>query len=99
MAGLGLINGLKACDHCQGHRQVRHNRHFVDPVTRYHTQNIERKNGEFKVFMREKKRIHDNQLLSHIAEFLWRERFDHRNGEDVFYNFWSQVAVIYPCTM
>ena len=92
MAGLGLINGSKACDHCQEpmrdrtqgryrywiceniggiysisipgttiysdewrayrgivrlpgwllHRRVRHNRHFVDPVTRYHTQNIYR---------------------------------------------------------
>ena len=51
------------------HRKVRHSQHFVDPITRYHTQNIERKWGELKAVFRKKKGIHDKQLNSHIAEF------------------------------
>uniref|UniRef100_A0A914ECB8 Uncharacterized protein n=1 Tax=Acrobeloides nanus TaxID=290746 RepID=A0A914ECB8_9BILA len=30
-----------------------------------------------------------------IIEFNWRERFGRRNV--AFFNFWSQVAVMYPC--
>lgn len=77
------------------HRRVHHNRHFVDPITRYHTQNIERKWGEFKSDVRQKKGIHDNQLRSHIIEFLWRERFG--KTKSAFYNFWNHVSELYPC--
>ena len=77
------------------HRRVRHVRHFVDPITRYHTQNIERKWGELKAVIRDKKGIHDKQLKSHITEFLWRECF--RQNREVFYNLWAQVAELYPC--
>ena len=77
------------------YRRVRHSQHFVDPITRYHTQNIERKWGELKAVIREKKGIHDKQLNSHIAEFLWRERYG--KIREVFYNFWSHVVELYPC--
>jgi transposase-like protein len=78
------------------HRRVRHNRHFVDPLTRYHTQNIERKWGEFKAQIRRIKGVHDNQLKSHVIEFLWRESFG--QPREVFYNFWAHVAELYPCS-
>ena len=77
------------------HRRVHHNRHFVDPITRYHIQNIERKWGEFKSDVRQKKGIHDNQLRSHIIEFLWRERFG--KTKSAFYNFWNHVSELCPC--
>jgi hypothetical protein len=57
--------------------------------------NIERKWGELKAVIRDKKGIHDKQPKSHIAEFLWRERFG--QNRKVFYNFWAQVAELYPC--
>ena len=79
------------------HRRVRHARHFVDPITRYHTQNIERKWGEFKAMVRAKKGISDFQLKSHIDEFLWRERFG--DTEEVFYNFWEHVSELHPCNI
>ena len=72
-----------------------HSQHFVDPITRYHTRNSERKWGELKAVIREKKGIHDKQLNSHIAEFLWRERYG--KIREVFYNFWSHVVELYPC--
>jgi len=77
------------------HRRVHHNRHFVDPITRYHTQNIERKWGEFKSDVRQKKGIYDNQLRSHIIKFLWKERFG--KTKSAFYNFWNHVSELYPC--
>ena len=77
------------------HRRVRHSQHFVDPITHYHTQNIERKWGELKAVFREKKGIHDKQLKNHITEFLWRERFG--KTREVFYNFWAHIAELYPC--
>ena len=77
------------------HRKVRHLQHFVDPITRYHTQNIERKWGELKAVFRKKKGIHDKQLNRHIAETLWRERFG--QTRHVFYNFWAHVSELYPC--
>uniref|UniRef100_A0A914DRC1 Uncharacterized protein n=1 Tax=Acrobeloides nanus TaxID=290746 RepID=A0A914DRC1_9BILA len=30
-----------------------------------------------------------------LKEFNWRERFGQQNM--IFYNFWSQVAALYPC--
>uniref|UniRef100_A0A914CJV8 Transposase n=1 Tax=Acrobeloides nanus TaxID=290746 RepID=A0A914CJV8_9BILA len=77
------------------HRQVRHARHFVDPITLYNTQNIARNWSEFKSIVRQKKGIHDNQLKSHIIEFLWRERFGQTT--EVFYNFWKYITELYPC--
>jgi hypothetical protein len=82
------------------HRRVHHNRHFVDPITRYHTQNIERKWGEFKSDVRQKKGIHDNQLRSHIIEFLWRERFGKLRVhfiifETMFLNFIRVIKLLY----
>ena len=79
------------------HRRVRHARNFVDPITRYHTQNIERKWGEFKSMIRAKKGIHDLQLKSHIGEFLWRELFG--ETDEVFFNFWNHVSELYPCNI
>lgn len=77
------------------HRRVHHNRHFVDPVTGYHTQNIERKWGELKSDVRRMKGVQDTVLSSHIVSFLWRERFGRTTN--AFYNLWNHVSEIYPC--
>ena len=32
---------------------------------------------------------------TYLPEYMWRKRFGEH--ENVFYNFWSQVAELYPC--
>lgn len=78
------------------HRFVNHNANFVDPQDRtLHTQTIENKNGQWKKWVRIRNGLGDRSIRPHLKEFLWRERFGARN--EVFYNFWSQVAILYPC--
>ena len=79
------------------HRFVNHGVNFVDPQDRtLHTQTIEGKNGQWKEWVRRRHGIEDHILPRQIIEFNWRERFGERNM--VFFNFWSQVAALYPCT-
>lgn len=78
------------------HRVIVHRRNFVDPQDRrLHTQTIENKNGQWKKYVRMRNGLGDRSIRPHINEFLWRERFGRLN--DVFFNFWSQVAAQYPC--
>jgi len=78
------------------HRHVNHGLNFVKPANRkIHTQNIENKNGQLKEMLRRRHGVVDQILPNLLKEFNWRERFGQRNM--VFYNFWSQVAAIFPC--
>jgi len=78
------------------HLAVNHGLHFVDPTDpAVHTQTIENKNGQLKDMIRRRHGVVDQILPSLLKEFNWRERFGQRNM--VFYNFWSQVAALYPC--
>ena len=78
------------------HRAVNHGLHFVDPTDpAVHTQTIENKNGQLKDMICRRHGVVDQILPSLLKEFNWRERFGQRKM--VFYNFWSQVAALYPC--
>jgi IS1 family transposase len=78
------------------HRFVNHGANFVDPQDRtLHTQTIEGKNGQWKEWVRRRHGVIDQIIPDLILEFNWRERFGRRNV--VFFNFWSQVADMYPC--
>lgn len=78
------------------HRVINHNLNFVDPADhRNHTQNIESANGRWKRWVRVKNGLHNRAIRLHLKEFLWRDRFGERGS--VFFNFWSQVAAMYPC--
>ena len=50
-----------------------------------------------KVKRRAKKQFGDSRILyaKYLPEYMWRKRFGEH--ENVFYNFWSQVAELYPC--
>ena len=60
-----------------------------------HTQDIENKNGQLKEMLRRRHGVVDQILPNLLKEFNWRERFGQRDM--VVYNFWSQVAAIFPC--
>jgi transposase len=78
------------------HRIVNHGVNFVDPLNaNIHTQTVENLNGRWKRYVRMRNGIKDGPLRLHLVEFQWRQRFDSRS--QVFFNFWSQVSVLYPC--
>lgn len=74
------------------HLAVNHRLHFVDPATGVHSQLIENKWGQWKSEVRRIKGVRDRQVRSHLAEFMWRERF----GDHAFFYFWSHVVEQYP---
>ena len=49
-------------------------RHFVDPTTGVHTQNIESYWNRVKTKLKRMKGCHAHQLPSYLDEFMWRER-------------------------
>ena len=55
----------------------------------------ENKNGQLKEMLRRRHGVVDQILPNLLKEFNWRERFGQRDM--VVYNFWSQVAAIFPC--
>jgi transposase-like protein len=78
------------------HRAVNHGLNFVDPADpENHTQTIENKNGQLKDMIRRRHGVVDQILPTFLKEFNWRERFGQRNM--IVYNFWSQVAALFPC--
>jgi hypothetical protein len=78
------------------HLTVNHGVNFVDPATGANTQSVESKNGAIKAMVRRKYGIKDRPFRSHLREFSWRERFGKRR--EVLFNFWSQIALYFPCT-
>ena len=36
---------------------------------------------------------HRSLFATYLSDFLWRKEF---GGHDIFYNFWSQIAQLYP---
>ena len=77
------------------HNTVNHSRHFVDPVTGVHTQNIESYWNRVKTKLKRMKGCHAHQLSSYLDEFMWREC----HGEtyrDTLQNIMRDIAHDYP---
>lgn len=87
-------NGIVQLPHGFDHFTVNHNINFINPQTGAHTQNVESKWADWKLWVRRRKGIMDQKLTLQLLEFNWRERYGRRN---TFFNFWSQVAAIYMC--
>lgn len=88
--------GIQALPQRFRHWVINHRYHFVDPANRrIHTQSIESKWQKWRANVRRKYGIHDKQYQEHLWEFNWRERYGRTH--EVFFNFWSQVAALYPC--
>lgn len=56
------------------HFTVNHSKNFVDPITKVHTQKIERLWRELKRIKHRYNGIPRNQIDLHLAEFLWRKK-------------------------
>ena len=77
------------------HATVNHSLHFVDPVTGVHTQTIESYWNRAKLRLKKMKGVSEQQLPSHLDEFMWRERFG-QTSPDAFNSIIRDIARQYP---
>ena len=77
------------------HSTVNHSLHFVDPVTRVHTQNIKSYWSRVKTKLKRMKGCHETQLASYLDEFMWRERYG-GSGALTMTNIIQDIADQYP---
>ncbi|VDK67022.1 unnamed protein product [Cylicostephanus goldi] len=87
-------NRITALPQLYTHLTVNHQVNFVNPQTGAHTQNIESHWQRFKRMAKQKCGINNRRYGDYLKEFLWRRMFGTR-GESL-YNFWRQVADLYP---
>lgn len=75
------------------HGTVNHSLNFVDPVTGVCTNRVEamwqRSKSKFKAMHGPTNRA---MIPDYLAEFMWAQRF---GGPQAYFNFWSQVAMMY----
>ena len=67
-------NGIDSLPEAYSHLTVNHSQNFVDPITRSHTQTVERMWREVKRIRRRYEGINTIDIDDHIAEYLWRSR-------------------------
>ncbi|XP_068093510.1 coiled-coil-helix-coiled-coil-helix domain-containing protein 7 isoform X1 [Hyperolius riggenbachi] len=83
----------------EGYRQLKVNQsiNFVDTKSGGHTQGTENKWCRFKRRQKAHGLSADDgeQRNNYLQEFMWRQQFNERS--QIMYNFWSQVAELYPC--
>ena len=65
------------------HKTVNHSVNFVDPITLVHTQNIENMWMVAKIKKKKQMGQHRALLDTHMAEFMWRRRFNQRPFENL----------------
>lgn len=64
------------------HEEVNHSTNFVNPITKAHTQTVERMWRSVKRVKRRAEGLHNKDIQDHVAVYLWRDRFhvNHENG-------------------
>ena len=90
--------GIPALPQGYQHLTVNHSMNFVDPFTGAHTQNIENTWMRFKRKVKKSMGLNttsEDRYSDYLQEFMWRQQFGERS--QVLFNFWSQVAQLYPC--
>ena len=68
-----------------GHRTVNHSRHFVDPNSGAHTQNVESMWASCKRLFRSLNVMHSRLPDTYFPEFMWRRQYD-KGGSTAFWN-------------
>ena len=86
-------NGLLAGGFAN-HLTVNHSLHFVDPITHVHTNNIESRWQSLRHRL-SRGGIRQNQVDSHILEYLWRLYCENR-GVDPFQELIDGIKTVYP---
>ena len=77
------------------HNTVNHSLHFVDPVTRVHTQNVESYWNHVKGKFKRVKGVHEEMLSSYLDEFMWRERHG-RTASAALTSLFRDISLWYP---
>ncbi|KHJ77366.1 hypothetical protein OESDEN_23014, partial [Oesophagostomum dentatum] len=75
------------------HLTVNYQVNFVDPGSGAH-KNTECHWQKFKNMAKRKYGINNRRYRDYLSEFLWKDVFGKR--EESLYNFWKQVAELYP---
>ena len=75
------------------HQTVNHSRHYVDPVTRVHTNNIEARWSACKASFKRRFGITREMLPSYLDEHMWRVRHPR---PDTFEAIVATIARQYP---
>ena len=78
------------------HNRINHTYNFVDPADpTIHTQNVENMWGRFKKsHMKRANGVKTELFGNYVMDFMWFRLF---GGDNVMYNFWTQVLQLYPC--
>lgn len=90
--------GIQALPQGYMHLTVNHSINFVDPQTLAHTQSIEGTWSRFKSKVKSSHGLNtscEERYDDYLQEFMWKANFGAR--DEVFFNFWSQISVLYPC--
>ncbi len=74
------------------HETVCHKLHFIDPVTRVHTNTVESYWNKCKSVIKTMHGCRRNLLQSYLNEFMWRDRF----GDDPFNYLCKHISEQYP---
>ena len=69
----GAYRGLRRLPNVRRHRVVVHARHFVDPRTGVHTQEVESCWSQLKLGLKRRKGIRRRDLQSYLDEVMWRQ--------------------------
>ncbi|CAI2728440.1 unnamed protein product [Schistosoma spindalis] len=80
------------------HHVVVHKRHFVDPTTGVHTNNIEAMWSRLKEFSRPYHGSKGRLLWSHMDKFLYRMQYDFKTSESLsnLSKFLNHIKEVYP---
>lgn len=78
------------------HRTVDHGRHFVEPATGSHTNNVQNYCSRAKAGFKRMHATSKNTVPSHLNEFMLRERFG-CTFDLAYLNILRHIAERYPC--
>jgi len=76
-----------------GHQTVNHSRHYVDPNTGVHTNNIEARWNACKARFKAKWGVNRNLIPGYLDEYMWRSR---RPRERCFAEILDAIRRQYP---
>ena len=76
------------------YKTVNHSQHFVDPITRVHTQAIERYWSKTKYQFKKMKGVLHEKLPGYLDERMWRDRYG-GTTEEAYTNILKHIGLIY----
>ena len=87
-------NSVSALPQAYRHLTVNHRFNFVNPLNGAHTQNVESLWQKLKSEAKRCYGINNPKYKDYLKEFMWRRQFG--GQEEILFNFWDQIAQLYP---